>query len=198
MTIAASPGQLVIEPDQQFIITNNGDEALRLRWDSRTYVIEPSDHKVVPFDVVRVYYGDPRSVGKVEQKYDEQREIGGRKNPNAYIAARNAEVDRLAVLYGLYAGREAELPTHPKIKDVVITTIDRIEVFCPAVDPEGLFTYAYREANDNVQDTATLLAVMQRKMEQQQHLIDELAGRLSSDTPDDDEDVGIDAPRFPE
>jgi len=199
MAIAASPGQLVIEPEQQFIITNNGDEPLSLTWASRTYVIEPGDHKVVPFDIVRLYFGDPRSVRGVEQKYDDPREIGGHKNPNPYIARREKEVERLSVLYGLYHGNEAKLVDHPKIKDVVITTLDRTEIFCPAIDPEGTAgLYGHREATDNVQDTASMLALMERRLAQQQAMIDELRGVVASNPPEDEDDVGIDRPRFPE
>ena len=193
MTIAASPGQLVIEPDQQFVITNNGTEARKFTWASRHYVVEPGDHKVVPFDIVRLYFGDPRSVVGLEQRYEDT--VDG--NPNARIAKREKEIERLVVFYGLYAGNESKLPSHPLIKDFVVETLDHIEIFCPAVDPDGTITYAHREATDNVQDTASLLAQMQRKMEQQQNMIDELRGLVAEGDEDDDE-PGVDHPRFPE
>ena len=197
MTIAASPGQLVIEPDQQFILTNNGDTTLKFTYAGRTYIVQSNEHKVVPFDVIRLYFGDPRSVVGIEQKYERSQGEGGPQDlPTGNIAKRENEIQRLAILYGLYAGNEAKIPDLPQVNNVKVETLDRIEIFCPAVDPEGIMTYAHREASNNVQDTATLLAQMQRKMEQQQAMIDELRG-MTQDPSDDDEMVP-DGPRFPE
>ena len=196
MTIAASPGQLVIEPDQQFRLTNNGDESRTFKWDHRKYVVEAHSHRIVPFDVIRLYFGDPRSVRGIEQRYEDT--VGNPPNPNARVAKREKEVERLAVLYGLYAGKEQDLPNHPSIRDFVVETFDGVEIFCPAVDPEGEITYAHREATDNVQDTAALLAMMQRKQEQQQALIDQLLGKVNAAEDHEDDEPGIDRPRFPE
>lgn len=203
MTIAASPGQLLIEPDDLFIVTNNShgpfdppfdkwDGTITLIWNHRSYIIPPGEHRSVPFDAVRKHFGDPRSVPHVEQKYEDR--DGNKGN----IATRSQEVDRLCVLYGLYAGNEVKLPDHPMVKDVVIETIDRIEIFCPAVDPDGsVGIYAHRESNDRVQDTASMLQLMERRLNQQQALIDQLRGSDANDEPDD-EQIGIDRPRFPE
>lgn len=191
MTIAASPGQLVIEPDQQFILTNNGTENRTFTYAHKKYVVEAGSHKVVPFDVIRLYFGDPRSVTGIEQRYEDPD-----GNPNARIGKREKEIDRLVVQYGLYPGAESSLPNHPLIRDFVVETLDRVEIFCPAVDPDGQISYAHREATNSVQDTATLLAQMQRKQEQQQALIDQLMGS-QTEAPDDDELVP-DRPRFPE
>jgi hypothetical protein len=191
MTIAASPGQLVIEPDQQFILTNNGTEPWSATWNRRKYTVPPGQHIVVPFDIIRVNFGDPRSVVGVQQKYEDA--DGNRGDINK----REKEIERLAVLLGLYAGNESKIPDHPKVKHMKIETIDRQEIFCPAVDPDGMISYAHREATDNVQDTASLLAQMQRRLDQQQKLIDILAGVESKEDGPDDE-LGIDRPRFPE
>lgn len=191
MTIAASPGQLIIEPDQQFILTNNGTEDRTFTYAHKKYVVEAGSHKVVPFDVIRLYFGDPRSVAGIEQRYEDPD-----GNPNARIAIRNKEIDRLSVMYGVYAGNEDKLPTHPLIRDFVIETLDRVEIFCPAVDPDGQISYAHREATNSVQDTATLLSQMQRKQEQQQALIDQLLG--SQTEPEDDDELVPDRPKFPE
>lgn len=191
MTISASPGQLVIEPDQSFILTNNGSEDRSFTYAHKTYIVRSGEHKVVPFDIIRLYFGDPRSVVGTEQRYEDPD-----GNPNARIAKRDKEVSRLAVFYGLYEGNEAKVPDHPHIKDMVVETLDRVEIFCPAVDPDGTISYAHREATDTVQDTATLIAQMQRRQDQQQALIEQLQG---SQTQDPDDDVLVpDAPRFPE
>ena len=197
MTIAASPGQLVIEPDQQFILTNNGDTTLKFTYAGRTYIVQSNEHKVVPFDVIRLYFGDPRSVVGIEQKYERSQGEGAPQDlPTGNIAKRENEIQRLAILYGLYAGNEAKIPDLPQASPVKIETLDRIEIFCPAVDPDGIMTYAHREANDSVQDTHAMLARLQRQMVQQQNLIDELRG-IQHD-PEDDGDLIPDAPRFPE
>ena len=195
MTIAASPGQVIIEPDQQFIVTNNGHEMVTLTWNHRYYHIPPNEHRVVPFDAVRKHFGDPRSVPRTPQRYEDADGLKGD------IPRREQEVERLSQLYGVFAGAKhgieslEDLPNHPLIKDIVVETIDRIEIFCPAVDPDGTTSYAHREANDNVQDTASMLAAMQRRMDQQQALIDKLSG-VVEEGPDDE--LSVDRPRFPE
>jgi hypothetical protein len=191
VTIAASPGQLLIEPDQQFILTNNGTKDRKFTYAHKSYVVEAGSHKVVPFDVIRLYFGDPRSVAGIEQRFEDPD-----GNANARIAKREKEIERLTVQYGLYAGNEDKLPSHPLIKDFVVETLDRIEIFCPAVDPDGQISYAHREATNTVQDTATLITQMQRKQEQQQALIDQLLGAQEQDP--DDAELVPDRPRFPE
>jgi hypothetical protein len=196
MTIAASPGQLVIEPDQQFILTNEGPDDLKFVWNHRTWLVAAGTYAVVPFDVVRLYFGDPRSVVGAEQKFEDS---DGNKGD---IPKREKEIERLSILLGLYPGAEVEIPTHPKIKYVKIQTVDtREEIFCPAHDPEGVNIYGHRESRDGVQNTQTLIRQMQARMEQQQTMIDELRGAAVRDTIEGDggeeTEPGKDGPRFP-
>jgi hypothetical protein len=188
MTIAASPGQLVIEPDHQFILTNEGNKELRFTYNRRTWIIPAGEHRVVPFDVVRLYFGDPRSVVGTQQKYQDS------DGNNGDIPKREAEIRRLCVFYGLYAGNEAKLPDHPSVQFVKIQTVDQTEIFCPAVDPDGQISYAHREADDTLQNRDSMLRLMQQRLEQQQAQIDALRG-ISHE--EDEGEAGIDAPRFP-
>src|ERR1700689_1446525 len=93
--------------------------------------MEAGQMRLVPFDIVRLYFGDPRSVpgefGRVETK-NSKVGIGD-------IVPREQEIRRLCVLYGLY---ETHMDLLPKaVPACTITTADGIEVICPAIDPDG-------------------------------------------------------------
>lgn len=46
-------------------------QPLRLKWDSREYVISQGESRPVPFDAVKRYFGDPRSSDKPQVIHDE-------------------------------------------------------------------------------------------------------------------------------
>src|ERR1700722_15751019 len=112
MTMLSPP---VINTDDNFLVTNGWTEpeaftnpnsvpttqvleprAMVLRWNRREYIIEPGETKQVPFDVVRVHFGDPRSMVGQEQRFP------GDEGRIGIIPKRGAQIVRLSIVYGLY------------------------------------------------------------------------------------------------
>lgn len=91
------PG-VMIDSGDTFILTNLSEtETLEVTLRGRTYKIEPGQNGFVPFELIRVWWGDPRSREDVFGKFSDSLEKG-------YINKREDEIKRLGVLYGSYAG----------------------------------------------------------------------------------------------
>ena len=110
-----SPTPVTINIEDAFLITNNTDPevcpiewqdsegnwrkwdgVLDLVWVRRHYIIGPGAQRQVPFDVVRLYFGDPRSVVGEPGKFED---FDGKRGD---IAKREDEVRRVAGVWGLY------------------------------------------------------------------------------------------------
>jgi hypothetical protein len=129
----------------------------RFLWDGEDYLggLVAGAAKLVPFDLVRVFWGDPRSVPGVQGRTEDKRGIGD-------IPPREHEIRRLAALYGLYEVNAAKLDL--AVPDVTITTGDDVEIICPATDPEGKHVYGYEHDTAEVHDVATQLANMKAQI----------------------------------
>jgi hypothetical protein len=126
-------------------------------WDGTDYLggLEAGSAKLVPFDVVRLFFGDPRSVPGVQGRTEDKSGIGD-------IPPREHEIRRLAALYGLYEVNASLLPL--AVPDVTITTGEDIEVICPATDPDGKHVYGYEATTAEVHDVATQLSKMREQI----------------------------------
>ena len=205
-TVAASPGQLVLDPTDSFRLTNTSttefdldevnkdwkNEPIKLSntftytWARRKYIVGPGETLTVPWDIVRLNFGDPRSVNEVYQKYEDQ------NGEQGDIPPRGREVARLCVLHGIYAGNEIRLPECHSVRYITIRTMDGQEIFCPAVDIDGSISYGHREGDRDVQDPATMMATMKAQMQRMQEQMDAMNGN----NPDLVNDVGRDQPRY--
>jgi hypothetical protein len=154
-------------------------------WDGVDYLggMEKGQRRLVPFDLVRIYFGDPRSL-VTRQRFET------RKGETGDIAPRSEETRRLSVLYGVY-DTDAE-----KVKDLVpavnITTADGVEVFCPAVDPQGNHVYGHISDSAENYDLATTIESMKmqiRLLEEQQKATEKKG------TSNDGADVETDGPK---
>lgn len=153
-------------------------------WDGEDYLggLEPGQAKLVPFDLVRVFFGDPRSVPGVQGRTEDKNGVGD-------IAPREHEIRRLATLYGLYDVSSDQLSA--AVPDVTITTGDDVEVICPATDPEGKHSYGYERDTAEVHDVATQLAKMR---EQIKMLETKAAAEAKRPAKNDGADVKTDGP----
>ena len=154
-------------------------------WDGEDYLggLEAGKAKLVPFDLVRVFFGDPRSVPGVRGRTEDRHgQVGD-------IPPREHEIRRLATLYGIYdvnMGRLAEA-----VPDVEITTADGVTVVCPAIDPDGSHVYGHDADSAEIHDVATQL----QHMREQIALLEQQAkaeGKRGSKN--DGSDVGHDGP----
>jgi hypothetical protein len=131
-------------------------------WNGEDYLggLEAGQAKLVPFDLVRVFFGDPRSVASQDGK-----PVFGRtedRNGIGDIAPRENEIRRLCTLYGVYDVNMDMLPD--AIPDVTITTGDDVEIICPVRDPEGKHIYGYEKDETEIHDVATQLAHMKEQI----------------------------------
>jgi hypothetical protein len=141
--------------------------------------------RLVPFDVVRLYWGDPRSIkGAFGRVTDERGNFAGD------VAPREQEVRRLTALYGLHT-------ESPLLADVVakvtITNGDDLEIFTPAIDPEGEHIYGVEGNDAPVYDAATKFAKLEREMA----IVKEQLAAEQRNGKNDGADVADDSPRRP-
>lgn len=99
----ATPSNTVIDTGEQFRLRNDSPtEELVIRHEKRVIRVAPGKSAIVPFDVIRVFWGDPRSRVGVFGKFSDSRE-------NGYVNKREDEITRLGVMYGSYASDQATL-----------------------------------------------------------------------------------------
>lgn len=83
-----------IDASDLFQLTNLEDHLLRFTVAGKNYAVGAGQTVYVPFDLVKLYFGDPRS-GLMERSYKD--ESGNR----IHIPSRARELDRLGTWYGL-------------------------------------------------------------------------------------------------
>lgn len=93
----AAASKTVIDTGETFRIRNDHEtEPLDVSLGKRTWHVEPGKTALVPFEIIRIWWGDPRCRTGVFTKFADSKESG-------YINKREEEIGRLGVLYGTYA-----------------------------------------------------------------------------------------------
>jgi hypothetical protein len=153
-------------------------------WDGVDWLggMDPGEKKLVPFDVVRVYFGDPRSIMTAGQRFED------RKGKVGDIAPRPEETRRLSVLYGVY-DTDAHL-VKDMVPDVSISTADGTVVVCPASDPMGRYIYGHISESAESHDLATTI----EQMKMQIRLLEEQAKAEAKKGSNNGADVKDDQP----
>ena len=179
-----------IDSTESLIVTLDVSEAakfprgLNLKWEGKEYHLVPGRPKIVPFDIVRLNWGDPRSVFGTQQYIHDK---GGRVVGD--IPDREKENMRLAVMYGLYEDKVDQVPILAPA--VTITDTEGHEIIPPAFDPSGDVAYGSvaDENLDNVHDVATLLSQLKKRVAR---LEQENAALIENGN--NDEDIEADIP----
>lgn len=175
-------GQVQIDTQDSFWIENHHPSAtLRFVWGKLPYTIGPGKKKIVPFEVVCLYFGDPRSKVGAAVPYKDSRGSGT-------VPERLGEVRRLSVRYGVYEqgmdniaeaitaenARLAEIDANSikKIKPLIsdnfyaeIYTLEDQKVITPLFDHDGTTTYGYSLDDERSDDIATIINQMRRRIE---------------------------------
>lgn len=183
---------LKLDSGKMYFITNNTSKPLTLP-DGRTpllryarvpYPVAPGEREIVPFDVIALYFGDPRSRNGIIQKYKDSRGEG-------MIQSREAELGRISVFWGVYEQGVDTLVS--VVPDVTVTTLNEQEIVPPCFDPFGEYTYGFEKpALDSQSGVATRMEAMQREMDQMREMMNSLAANG-----DMDDEVSEDLPAFP-
>jgi hypothetical protein len=191
---------MTIQPDDLFQMTNLEDHPLRFTVASKTYAVGPGQTVYVPFDLVRLYFGDPRS-GVMERTYKDEQ--GNRM----HIPSRANELKRLTVWHGvaqrgndIKAKAEKEgtaLPPLPTLEDVApkVKLVDDAgnEIQSVVTDPTGKEVV---ETVANLNDPASLAAEVARQRQVLERL-EAQSQALQNAPTEDGEEVTEDTPNLP-
>jgi hypothetical protein len=179
---------VVIDTGMMYRVRNNTDSRLTigdkrtalLRWDRIAYECGPGEETIVPWPVIALYFGDPRSKhGMVAEATDSR--------GTHMVPARGDELLRLSVFYGCYEHNVDVLAA--RIPDVTIMTLDGMEIIPPCFDPDGEYTYGYERNLQKSGDVATLLANAQAQVDALKARLDKLEtqgdndGEIPTDNP---------------
>jgi hypothetical protein len=183
----------IISAEDTFLLKNEGTEPLpwkRFLCGGKDYLggLEPGKTKQVPFDLIRIWFGDPRSVVGQQLEAD----YGGIKGD---IAPREHEIARLCQLYGVQeqAGQSTVDTMMARAPKVSIKTEDGSDILTPAQDPDGTQVYGHVKTDTEQYDVATMLADYRNRIEQlEKQQAAEKAGKRN-----DGADVKHDGPRIP-
>lgn len=192
MTLISAPSNVLLDTGMHYRIRNNTDHRLTdgtgktalLRYNRIAYDVGPSQEIIVPWAVICLYFGDPRSkVGVISNATDSQGEH--------QIPSREEEILRMSVFYGVYEQGADGLAAF--VPDVSIFTLDGVEIIPPCFDPDGDNAYGFTPTSlEKSGDVKTLIDDMQRQ-------IDALKARDAKliDNGDNDEQLIVDTPVRP-
>jgi hypothetical protein len=190
--------EVVLDTGLQYYVRNNTEERLTigdgktdlLRYDRIAYRCEPGEEVLVPWPVIALYFGDPRSQhGKIIKASDSRGEH--------QVPTRGDELLRLSVFYGTYE-QDVDFIANV-VPDVTISTQGGVEIIPPCFDPEGEHIYGFQRNMQKSNDVATLLAEMEASQERQQREIDSLKAQQQSREIHGDNDgaIPVDTPGMP-
>ncbi len=117
-------------------VTNVGEKLFRGQWDLVDYVIPPTGSDYIPFEAVKLFFGDPRATDKTRSARDTRGLV-------SFIPDRAAEVRRLRLLYahgfGDYTGAEGAdvVWEFDKIPHMRVETLQGQRIFTVLDDPSG-------------------------------------------------------------
>lgn len=157
-------GTTILDTGQHYFVKNNTNKRLTLP-DGRTdflryariaYRCEAGEETIVPWAVIALYFGDPRSqMDKIHKAEDSQGEH--------MVPMRPAELLRLSVFYGVYEqGVDAIAAMVP---DVTIKTLTGVEIIPPVFDPYCEHVYGFQRSMQKSNDVATLIGELQGQID---------------------------------
>lgn len=202
MTATLLPRTINIDTGDHFWIENtHATETIHLQWARKPYDVLPGDQVLVPFEVVSLFYGDPRSrVGVIQQYAD--------STGSGQVPERMAEVQRLCVRYGVYEQGMEDIHESLSAESIrlqhegrrplsdvnfyarILTADKQSEIIPPLLDAKGEMHYGFTKSVQRSDDIATLMISMQDQLDslraQQEALLERGADNDDSDVETDD------------
>lgn len=178
----------ILDTGQHYFVRNNTDKRLTLpdgrtdllRWARVAYRCEAGEKTIVPWPVIALYFGDPRSqMDKIVKSEDSQGEH--------QVPMRPAELLRLSVFWGVYEQGVDVIAS--MVPDVTISTLTGIEIVPPCFDPYGEHIYGHKRSMQKSSDIATLMGQMQDELDELRQRYDSIQvngdndGAIPEDTP---------------
>jgi hypothetical protein len=180
---------LKLDSGKMYFIQNNTTRPLTypdgrtplLKYAGVPYPLASNQKEIIPFDLISMWFGDPRSRNGMIQKYKDSRGEGT-------IQSREAELSRISILWGVY---EHGIDTLANVvPDVTISTLQGQEIVPPCFDPFGEHSYGFEKGPiDTQQGAASQIIAMQEQMDQLRAQMDALL-----ETGDNDEVIPEDLP----
>lgn len=197
---------LVIDSADMFYVENHSTENnVTFGWANRMYTIGPMKKRLVPFDVICLYFGDPRSqVGQIVPFTD--------STGSGHVPERYSEVKRLCVRYGVYEQGMDDIKgswdienarliadNKPALRgeafDCIITTETGEVIIPPLFDHEGTESnVGFNIGDQSSDDVATVLNNLRNRIDQLETQKDALEDRGGAN---DDEGIDFDNPDLP-
>lgn len=205
-TLLPNSGVTIDSGDHFWVENHHESETLKFQWARVQYNIAPGKKKLVPFEVVCLYFGDPRSMVGVIQSYKDS--TGSGKVPERY-----AEVQRMCVRYGVYEQGMEDIAASVEAMNMKlerdgfkplrwenfaarITTIEGDHLIPPLFDHDGTSSNVqFNLDEENSQDLATIIQSMQRKIKELENKDTVMQDRGITDNNDDG--IEIDNPTGP-
>jgi hypothetical protein len=159
-------------------------EDLIVPLNKKAYRVAPGEVAIVPFELVRVYWGDPRSREGIYTKFSDSKETG-------YVNKREDEISRLGNLYGSFAGDVDELcdPEWPATDSrygkipkltpwpISVQTLEGKSVLPPCFDKSGEQVYgAVMVETEDLNDAATYRRHLENRLDDIQGELRRVAG----------------------
>jgi hypothetical protein len=114
-----------IAADDLFQLTNLEDYPLRFMVANKNYAVGAGQTVYVPFDLIKLYFGDPRS-GLMERSYKDEQ--GNR----VHIPSREREVSRLTIMHGV-PQKHNDLRAKAEKDGVALPPLPTLEELAPKV-----------------------------------------------------------------
>jgi hypothetical protein len=183
---------LKLDSGKMYFLQNNTDKPLTLP-DGRTpllryaripYPCGPHEKVIVPFDIISLLFGDPRSRNGMIQKFQDSKGTG-------MIQSREAELMRISVFWGVYEDGVGNLAN--VVPDITISTLEGQEIVPACFDPYGEYSYGFdKDTSQTQQGAAATIATMQDQIDLLQRQMNALA-----EQGDNDEEIPEDLPFLP-
>jgi len=187
-TILPRSSEVILDTGLQYYVENLTDKRLTtgdgktdlLRFNKVAYRCEPGEKVIVPWPVVALYFGDPRS--------QHEKTVEATDSQGVHVVpARGNELMRLSVFYGVYEqGVDFIAAVVPRVR---ITTLDGIEIVPPCFDPDADHVYGFERNMQKSGDVATLIENLQSQIDSlkaqqaKRHLHGDNDNELVEDTP---------------
>ena len=184
MVMATPITQLKFDSQDTLTIQNVGDKTVTFKLPRQKFIIEPGQIAFVPFNLVRIYFGDPRSIAGTRRMFDDSTGKGT-------IPSRELEVTRLKTLYGVYG--EDTLKLEDVAPKITIKTTTGREILPPLYDRDGSKSEAQvgpRSISDlaNVETLGAIIAKHESDLEMMRQYMDKVKANGSNE----DGDVKVD------
>lgn len=171
-----------------FMLTNTGDKTLTFTLPKQKFILQPGQRAFVPFNLIRIYFGDPRSIMSSRRMFEDSTGKGT-------IPAREQEVNRLKTIYGVY-GEDEQTLTDVR-PDVEIKAVTGTTIYPPLYDRDGSRSnglIAPMTVGDmaNLEDLSAIIAQQQAQLNKLMQMQQSAAINETNDTTDVRMDMSTD------